>query len=208
MPHDGLHYRPPMRFTVLAVLTGLAIGYLTGGRFRHLGARGLRMWPFLAAGLLLQVASERLGSPAGVALLLASYALLVAFAAANVALVGMWLVALGIGLNLLTIAVNRGMPVRPSAMVAAGIAGPEEVQSLDIGGKRHLERASDRLLVISDVIPVRPLREVVSFGDVVMAVGIADVLVHLLHPPRRRGAHAEAAAQEVEVLSKAPFRAR
>ena len=175
-----------MRFTLVAVATGLAIGVLAGGRPRHLAHRGLRLWPLLLAALGLQAVAVRLESPTGLVLLLCSYALLLAFAAGNVTLVGMWLVALGIGLNLVAIAVNGGMPVSRSALVAAGIADAHAVDAVPIEGKRHLQRPSDRLLAISDVIPVPPLREVVSFGDVAMGVGVADVLVHLLRPPRGR----------------------
>ena len=171
-----------MRFTLLAVAAGLAVSFVTGGRPGHMASRSFRLWPVLAAGLVLQVASERVGA-GGLVLLIASYVLLLAFSAANALRVGMWMVALGIGLNLLTIAVNGGMPVRPAALVAAGVAEPDEVGSLRIAGKRHLERPSDRLMIISDVIPARPLREVLSFGDVIMAVGLADVLLHLLRPP-------------------------
>ncbi|MDP9071893.1 MAG: DUF5317 family protein [Actinomycetota bacterium] len=177
-----------MRFTLVAVAAGLAIGVLSGGRPAHMAGRSFRHWPVLAAAIGLQALSGGLAGGAGLGALVASYALLVAFAAANVVRVGMGMVALGIGLNLLTIAVNGGMPVGPSAVVAAGIAEPDQLGDLRIEGKRHLQRPSDRLMALSDVIPVRPLREVVSFGDVVMAVGLADVLVHLLRPPRG-GAH-------------------
>ena len=180
-----------MRFTLLAVAAGLVIGLLTGGHTDHLASRSFRFWPLLALGLALQAVSGRFPGDGGLVLLVASYCVLVAFSAGNALRVGMWMVALGIGLNLLTIAVNGGMPVRPSAVVAAGIAEPGEVASLRIEGKRHLERPSDRLMAISDVIPVRPVREVLSFGYVIMAVGLADVIVHLLRPPPAR-AHAAA----------------
>lgn len=178
-----------MRFTLVAVVVGLVVGLLAGGRPRHIASRPFRRWPLLATGLAVQVASARIGGRPGLVLLVAAYGLLVAFAAVNATRVGMWMVALGIGLNLLAIALNGGMPVRPEAVVAAGIAGPGRVDVLRLDGKRHLERPSDRLLALSDVIPVRPLREVLSFGDLVMGVGLADVLVHLLRPPRR-AAHA------------------
>jgi hypothetical protein len=180
-----------MRFTLVAVVVGLVVGLLAGGRPRHIAGRPFRRWPLLAAGLAVQVASARIGGRPGLVLLVAAYGLLVAFAAVNATRVGMWMVALGIGLNLLAIALNGGMPVRPEAVVAAGIAGPGRVDVLRLDGKRHLERPSDRLLALSDVIPVPPLREVLSFGDLVMGVGLADVLVHLLRPPRR-AAHAAA----------------
>ena len=175
-----------MRFTMVAVGAGMAIGFLAGGRPRHLGDRTFRAWPLLAAGIALQWTSALWGSGAGLVLLLVSYLLLFAFAVANAALVGMWLVAAGVGLNLVTIAVNGGMPVRPSALVAAGVAELDEVHDLDLGAKRHLERPSDRLTALSDIVPVRPLNEVLSIGDIILSVGVADVIVHLMRPPRRR----------------------
>ncbi len=179
-----------MRFTIVAVAVGVLIGLLAGGRPRHIAGRAFRFWPLLLAGLTLQVASAAVGSTPGFVLLLSSYLLLLAFAVGNASLTGMWLVALGIGLNMVAIGVNGGMPVRPSAVVAAGIAEPEDVHEFDVGGKRHLERPSDRLTAISDIIPVPPLAEVLSFGDILMNVGLADVIVHLMRP--RRGALATA----------------
>lgn len=178
-----------MRFTLLAVAAGLGIGLLAGGRLSHLGSRNLRMWPLLLAGLAAQVLSALVGGDAELVLLLGSYGLLVGFAAANVAMVGMWLVALGIGLNLTVIAVNGGMPVRAAALRSAGAVDASVPVVMAASSKHHLERPSDRLVGLGDIIPVEPLREVVSFGDVVMAVGVADVVVHLLRPPggRRTG---------------------
>lgn len=176
-----------MRFTALALAGGLAVGLLAGGRPQFAATRTLRWWPALLAGMGAQAVAGWAGGRAGAGLLVASYVLLLVFAVANVATVGMWMVATGIAMNLAVIAVNDGMPVRPAALVAAGVAEPDEVGALDLGSKHHLERPSDRLVALGDVIPVAPLREVLSFGDVVMAVGAADVLAHLLAPsPRRR----------------------
>jgi hypothetical protein len=175
-----------MRFTVVAVAAGVLIGLATGGGFRHLAGRSLRSWSLLFSGLALQAVGSTMESKLGLALVVTSYGLLVAFALANASMVGMWLVALGIALNLVVIAVNGGMPVRPSAVVVAGIADSTELEVIDLGPKRHIERPTDRLTGLGDVIPVRPLSEVLSFGDVMMNVGVANVLAHLLRPSRRR----------------------
>lgn len=172
-----------MRFTAIAVAVGLLVGVLLGGRLRHLGTRPLRLWPFLAAGVVFQLPLlDRLGA-AG---LLLSYACLLVFALANVHLVGMALVAIGILLNATVIALNGGMPVHRGAIVTAGIVEEGHVDDVHTDRKHHLEQPDDRLTALADKIPVRPLREVVSFGDVVMAVGVADVLAHLLRRPGRR----------------------
>ena len=186
-----------MRFTLLAVAAGLGIGLLAGGRLQFLGSRNLRRWPLLLAGLAAQPLSGRLDGDVSTVLLVGSYALLLAFALANVAVVGMWLVATGIALNLVVIAANSGMPVRPSALRAAGVVDAGAVSGLPLAAKHHLERPSDRLVVLADIIPVSPLREVVSFGDVVMAVGVADVVVHLLRPVAGRRARTPGGGEPV-----------
>jgi hypothetical protein len=174
-----------MFFTAVAVVVGLALGLLTGGRLEHLGNRRFRAPALLVVGLVVQALSGRVGST--VALVILSYLFLMGFCAANLRIVGMGVVLVGLAMNFTTIAVNGGMPVRRSAVVAAGIAEWHELDELEIHDKRHLERPDDELMFLSDIIPVPVLHEVLSFGDIVMSVGVADVLVHLLRPlPGRR----------------------
>lgn len=175
-----------MFFTAVAVVVGLAVGLATGGRLEHLGNRRFRAPWLLLGGLALQAASGRFGG-ATVAMVIVSYVALIAFCALNLHLVGMGVVLLGLALNFTTIAVNGGMPVRRSAVVAAGIAEWHELDELEVQKKRHLERPDDDLMLLSDIVPVPVLHEVLSFGDLIMSVGVADVLFHLLRPlPGRR----------------------
>lgn len=178
-----------MGFTAVAVVGGLVLGLLCGGRLSNLATATLR-WPVaLIAGIVLQWAPELLGSSEDGAFLLvgASYVSLGAFALANLRLVGMSVVVIGLALNALVIGVNGGMPVRSEAILAAGLARNDpEVQSLDFGSKRHLETADDELTILGDVLPVEPLGEVLSFGDLVLSAGIANLLFRLVRPLRRR----------------------
>ena len=174
-----------MGITLVAVALGLLLGLAAGGRARFMADHPIRGVGLLAAGLFLQVIASlfNLGETGNVAIL-GSYVLLVAFAVWNVRLVGMAIVTVGLVANFAVIAVNGGMPVRAKAIVSAG-ASPAQVPHLHFGSKRHLERSSDRLTILADDVPVRPLHEVLSFGDLVMAVGIADVIFHLLQ--KRKG---------------------
>jgi hypothetical protein len=97
----------------------------------------------------------------------------------------MAVIAVGIALNALVITVNSGMPVRRDAIVAAGIADDRAIDDIDFGTKRHLEEPDDRLMFLGDIIPVPVLEEVLSFGDLVLAVGVADVLASLMGSRRR-----------------------
>src|SRR5262249_30814458 len=120
--------------------------------------------------------------------LLLSYAILLAFALANIRIAGMGLVAVGIALNTIPIAIHRGMPVDRDAVVAAKISTAHRLGTLRLDRQHHLHRSSDKVMVLADIIPVRPMSEVVSFGDVVLAVGVADVFYHLLRPRLKHSA--------------------
>lgn len=184
-----------MRFTALAVAAGILIGLVAGGRVSNMSRRALRGWVLLAAGIATQAAAGRIGGPEWVTpLVLLSYALLLAFAAINLQLAGMGVVMIGMVANAAVIGVNDGMPIRPSAVVAAGLATPEQAERMRADVKRRPERAGDRLVLLADIVPVPPLHEVVSFGDLVMGVGVADVIVHLMRTRSRIRSKAAAPA--------------
>jgi hypothetical protein len=167
-------------------VAGLGVGLVRGGRLSNLARRPFRRLWLLAFGAGLQATMGLVSLPRtiGYLILLTSYTALAAFALTNLAATGMGLVLVGLLLNLAPIAINRGMPVRSSAIVAAGLADKDEVANLDFGGKRHLEGPNDHLRWLGDIIPDWLLHEVMSFGDLVMGVGIAALACHLLQPPR------------------------
>lgn len=177
-----------MAYAVVAIALGGVLGLAFGGRLQNLGEHRLAAWPLLPAGVGAQLLSSLTSGTLSLLLLLGSYALLLAFALANVTdrvpwalRLGMLVVSLGLALNFTVIAVNRGMPVRPQTVFDAGIAKDfRDLDSMKLQAKHHFERESDRLMVLADVIPVRPLQEVLSIGDVVMSLGIAAVMATLL----------------------------
>lgn len=179
-----------MWFTLAAVLTGALLGIVIGRRPRHLPDRRFRLWPLVAVGIVLQAASH-----ASLALVIVSYVLLLAFVALNVRRPGMGVVLVGLALNLVPIAVNSGMPVRAAALVQVGAVDTgADAAALHLGGKRHIERPSDRLTVLGDIIAVPAAHEVVSFGDLVLAVGLATVAFDVVRRPRRRHSRLEPAS--------------
>jgi len=178
----------PFFLITLAVAVGVAL--VAGGTLRQILETRLRAtWAlFIALGLQLVLdllGPQRSGEPStvGSALLVASYVLLLGFCAANLRLKGMAVVAVGIGLNAAVITVNRGMPIRTSADLTATV-------------KHHAERPSDRLMPLADIIVVPPINQALSFGDLIMVVGLVDVLVHRSRATslRRRAVPSPAAA--------------
>lgn len=177
-----------MGATAIALALGLAAGLLAGGRPSNAASVTFRLWPTLVAGIVLQGGAELLGVDGATAhvLVVGSYLALVTFAVANLRIAGMPIVLVGLALNAAAIIPNGGMPVRPDALVRAGIVAPEEVALVDLGSKRHLERDDDVLAGLGDVIPVRPLGEVLSVGDLVLSAGSVAVAFRLLRPARSR----------------------
>lgn len=165
-----------------ALVVGLVVGAATGGSLKRLADVHFRWWWLALVGLGLQLVpvpsmSGELDHWLAFALLLASYALLLLFVAANVRLPGMVVVGVGFALNLLVIAVNGGMPVSASALrTAAGDNYAHALRDLEArgGAKHHVSGAGDTLTPLSDVFGVAwPVGNVYSVGDVVSGIGLA-----------------------------------
>jgi len=169
----------------VALLVALLAGWLAGGSLERLGRLPLRRRRLAVLALLAQLLGTLLGGPFHAVGLLVSAALVVAFLLANRGVRGTGLVALGLAANALVVGVNGAMPVSPEAAARAGVG----TQDLLTGRDPRHEPADDatRLAWLGDVVPlplpVRP--EVVSPGDVLVAAGLAQlVVVGMLRPLR------------------------
>jgi hypothetical protein len=178
---------------VAALGTSILIGRLAGGRLRHLGRIRLTAAFLASAGLVVMVVLSvtSLGEVADRIALGAGYALLGAFLAVNVVRhrgairIGLAVLALGWGMNTLVIAANGGMPLSLSAYRASGqIEAPTPGQA----GFFKLVVADEHsaLRPLGDVIPVKPIRNVVSAGDLMLIAGMAVfVAAGMRAQPRR-----------------------
>lgn len=171
-----------MGFTVVAVVAGILLGLVSGGRFDNIKERPFRGLSLLVLAVVAQLAPQLadLGDAPGLALVLASYVLLLGVAVVNRAFVGMPVVAVGLLCNFAVIAVNGGMPVRADAIRT--VDDTIDLDTLEFTAKRHLETDDDRLTFLGDVVPVAPLGQVLSFGDLIIALGTADVAFRLVRP--------------------------
>jgi hypothetical protein len=178
-----------------AIVAGILIGLILGGSLQQLSEIHLRWWPLAILGLALQLAPvPSLGGRSdhwlSVGLLIASYAVLLVFVAANIRLPGFWLIAAGFVLNFLVISVNGGMPVSKHALQRAYGSGYQAILTeLERGGgaKHHIARADDDLLPLTDVIPLGPpIRLVLSAGDVLFFLGVTWVIAAATRGPRGR----------------------
>lgn len=182
-----------MSLLLLAIVAGLVAGFAAGGRPSNAARRPVRATGALAAGVVFQAAPHLLSTSdsTGLVCVLVSYALLIGFAVANFRLIGMPVVLFGLVLNAGIIVINDGMPVRTDAILSADRdRRPEDIAMLHMDAKRHVATSADHVTVLGDALPLRPVREVVSFGDLVLAAGMANVVFRLLKPhaeARRRG---------------------
>jgi hypothetical protein len=156
-----------MRFTTAAIVLGVVVGLVTGGRLSNLGRRSFNAWPLLAAGIGLQLLPWPLA-------LAASYLCLIAFAVLNLHVPGFGLLTVGLALNAVVVIVNGGMPVH---------------NAVPLGAKHHLEGPGDHLTFLDDRFDIAALGEVLSLGDLVMAVGLVAAMAAVVRRPPQ-GRHA------------------
>jgi hypothetical protein len=184
-----------MLLIALVLVIGVVLGYAVGGRLRHVEELRLRWWWLAPIGLLMQLVPlplhGHLDQQVSVGLLIASYPVLLAFAARNIRLPGMPLIFVGLTLNLLVIAVNDGMPVSRHALVASGQGHLLQDLIQNGGAKHHLAGSGDVLLQLADVIPIgKPIRQVVSAGDLVTYAGMVWLIAGVMRGRARATAPA------------------
>jgi hypothetical protein len=170
----------------VALLIGALIGLAVAPTDRRFKRPRARLLPLVAAGVVAQIIAGRLDDGPAVLVALGGFACLLAFTVANMHLVGMGVLTVGLAANVFVMAINGGMPVRTRALVAADVIEEHEVEGLDLSGPRHVERSGDHLVELGDIIPVPVVDEVVSFGDLILLVALADVAAHLVRRRRRQ----------------------
>ncbi len=179
-----------MLWLALVLFFALAIAMLRGGRISNLADIRLKLWWLLPLAFAMQAGAEYLpdadwAKTAGVALVLSSYLPLLTLVIANRERTGMWLAGLGVLMNFSVIVMNGGMPVLGEAVeVAAGFRSgamlAESIKHIPLG-------PGARLPFLADVIPIPFFGrgQVISLGDVFLAVGLGQFLESELRRPVR-----------------------
>jgi Family of unknown function (DUF5317) len=187
-----------MRFILATILLATVLGFAMGGRLSGLSLLRVRWTPAALVGLALQLAPAP-GRVWPFVLLIVSFVLLTAFAVVNVGarVPGFVLILIGVLLNFTVIAVNQGMPVSRSALVASHQEETLPILEHRAGAKHHLAGPGDDLLFLGDVIPLPPLDQVVSAGDVLAYGGVVWLIVTGMR--RRRPVASPAASSEPAV---------
>ena len=171
-----------MLILFLGGVCGVGVGLARGGHLANLGNLRFRapLLPCLALGV--QAAAGLLVPGQRFAAITTSYAVVAIWLALNAARrvgairAGMAIVTVGWLLNGLPITLNGGMPVSRHGL--DGVGAPATISVTEGHLFKHVPAGRDtRFGLLGDVIPVQPLRAVISVGDVVMAVGLTMILV-------------------------------
>ena len=189
-----------MLWLAIVLFLSLTIAILRGGRLTNLGDIELKAWWLLIISFGLQGAllfpNVGWSDSVALAMVLTSFALLMVLVILNRTQTGMWLTGLGVLMNFTVIALNGGMPVlSEAAEVASGFS--LSVPDLSESYKHVVLDETSLLTFLADVIPLRvgSVGQVISLGDVFLAVGLGRFLEHELRRPRRwfkHGASAQA----------------
>ena len=175
---------------LLTLASAVVIVVVTMGSWTQLAKVPITAGWLLAAGLALQVGLEIVDVPKsqietiGYALLMVSYAFLLAFCFANFRIAGFGVIAIGIAMNTLVIGLNRGMP---TVDIGNDAHGNRVKKPVPVSVKHRPERHDDLLRFLDDrIILPEPFDEVVSFGDLVVVVGVCEFAYFASRRRRRR----------------------
>lgn len=177
------------------MLLGIVIGWLRGGRLRHVASLDLRWIPAILAAFLLQSAVSLAIQWGSVALVpyvpylyLFSFLLLLAAVWMNRDKPELLVMGAGVLANFIAIAANGGkMPVSAEAVLRLG--GPGALRRMEAGTDlfHQLAGSSTRFAFLGDWLtlpPPYPRTIVFSVGDVLLGVG----LVFLIQRAMKAGA--------------------
>ncbi len=195
-----------MLLIALICLVGIGIGFvvalLSGTSAADIGHRlrtvRLNHWPVLALGIVLTLAiGLDTNMLAGRFALGISLALLLAWCFLNRHITGVSIVAIGIAANLAVLLLNGYMPVDPSAVVAAGIIDFDGLDRVLLGTTRRWANDATIAEWLGSVVPLAPIRDVITLGDLVIAAGLANIGFRLMWPASL-GTHRLKKAQQAD----------
>ncbi|MEA2460828.1 MAG: hypothetical protein QOH90_1005 [Actinomycetota bacterium] len=186
-----------MLLALLVAIIAAGIAVARGGSLDNLARTRFRWTQVLFAALLLQILFE-IWTPASfgpglrLAVTLVSIAGVLIFLVLNRSIPGALLASIGLALNVLVITVNGAMPV---SLHAADIAGISFSSFDNLGIKHEILTASTRLPWLADILPVPHTQKIFSFGDVVLAAGLALLAYNCaMRAPREESAIPRAAS--------------
>lgn len=167
-----------MKLIIFTLILAVAVGYAFGGRLGNVSRLRIRWAPLAVVGFAMQVYDPPGNWP--LALLFGSFVLLSIFVLRNRRIAGFMVILVGVALNFIVIAANRGMPVSAQALQTSRQMGTMSglTNNADAYVKHHLASGDDKLLFLGDVIGLAPpVSQAISIGDIVTYGGVCMVVI-------------------------------
>jgi hypothetical protein len=106
------------------------------------------------------------------------------FTISNLTLTGAIVLFIGLLLNLAPVLANWSVPVSELALQSVGVVDAAGEAVID--SPRESTSTAGTLSFLGDVIPVPVVNKVISIGDLIALVAVADIIVNLMLRERRR----------------------
>ncbi|MEX0666183.1 MAG: DUF5317 family protein [Acidimicrobiia bacterium] len=168
-----------MWLLVLTIVSAALVVVVTLGSISQLSRLAVTGGWMLAVGLGIQILLDVVDVPAdqletvGYGLLMASFAFILAFCLANFRTAGFGVIAIGVAMNALVIGLNQGMP---TIDIGNDAEGNRIQKPIAVSVKHRPEQPDDLLRILDDrILFPEPFDAVVSFGDLVVTVGICEL---------------------------------
>lgn len=171
---------------VLAVIIGFAAGLIRRGRLRSILGVRIASLPLLALAIGIGFATDQFDLPQPGWWAFAGLVAALIFTIRNLMIAGMAVIGVGIIVNLVPIVLNGATPVRAEALVEAGMVETGDLDRVVVSGARAIADEDTRLGWLGDTIPIAVADQVVSFGDLIMLIGVANTIANLMLRRRRR----------------------
>lgn len=173
-----------MLLSLCAFGLGCLVGRVRGGRWEGVAETRLHAKGLLIGGITTVLVLTLIGPAFPIGWLVIGYACFFAFGLKNLQITGMIVLLIGLAMNLAPALANGAVPVSERALVSVGDTNTAGFPVIE--GVRESTSTATSLTALGDVVPVPLANVVVSLGDLVMLVAIADIAANLMLRARRR----------------------
>ena len=163
---------------------GCLIGRLRGGRWLGVSETRLHAKGALVFGITTVLVLNLIGPAFPIGWLIVGYACFLTFGLKNLQITGMIVLLIGLMMNLAPALANGAVPVSEVALQSVGDTNTPGFANID--GVRESSNTATSLSSLGDVVPVPLFNVVVSLGDLVMLIAIADIAANLMLRARAR----------------------
>lgn len=173
-----------MLLSICAFGLGCLVGRLRGGRWAGVAETRLHAKGFLIAGITTALVLTLIGPAFAIGWLLLGYACFFTFGIKNLQITGMIVLLIGLLMNTAPALANGAVPVSERALLSVGETTASGIAVIE--GVRESTKTATSFTAFGDVVPVPLVNVVISLGDLVMLVAIADIATNLMLRARRR----------------------